>query len=70
MKRSLRSIAKFNSISLTWNILNGSGKTGLSFCYPEISDADKDIHSREGFDLALADKQATDQSPVVTNDFS
>jgi hypothetical protein len=44
--------------------------TGLSFCYPEVSDTDKQVSSTAGFDLALADKLASDGAPVVTNDFA
>jgi hypothetical protein len=43
---------------------------GLSFCYPDVSDTDKRISSTAGFDLALADKLASEGTPVVTNDFA
>ncbi|MCA1959306.1 MAG: hypothetical protein LDL33_00820 [Desulfomonile sp.] len=42
---------------------------GLSFCYPQISDADKQVYSHEGFDLALAHKLINEGSSIVTNDF-
>jgi hypothetical protein len=44
-------------------------KLGLNFCYPEISDTDKNIYDLEGFDLALAHKLFKENSPVVSNDF-
>jgi DNA mismatch repair ATPase MutS len=44
-------------------------RTGLKFCYPQISDDSKEIYANEGFDLALAKKLIKDQSSVVCNDF-
>lgn len=44
--------------------------TGLSFCYPQLAEEDKAIHSITGFDLALAAKRVGENAPVVTNDFS
>ncbi|MHB9145124.1 MAG: MutS-related protein [Symbiobacteriia bacterium] len=41
---------------------------GLRFCYPVVSES-KEVHSREGFDLALADKLVSANSPIVCNDF-
>ena len=43
-------------------------QAGLEFCYPQISDRSKQIVARDTFDLALADKLASDRTPVVTND--
>jgi DNA mismatch repair ATPase MutS len=45
-------------------------KAGLKFCYPEISNTDKDVCNYEGFDLALAHKLFKQSHDVVTNDFS
>jgi len=42
---------------------------GLKFCYPEISERDKEIFDEEGFDLALAQKLLSEKSAVVVNDF-
>ena len=42
---------------------------GMPFCYPELSAENKDVYSREGFDLALAKKLVGEGSSVVRNDF-
>ncbi len=42
---------------------------GLSFCYPELTETDKDIFARDTFDLALAAKLAPADKAVVTNEF-
>lgn len=44
-------------------------KSGLQFCYPEISGSNKEVYDYEGFDIALAYKLAKENSPVVCNDF-
>jgi DNA mismatch repair ATPase MutS len=44
-------------------------RTGLKFCYPQISNKSKEVYDYEGFDLALAYKLITEKSPVVCNDF-
>jgi len=44
-------------------------RAGLPMCYPEVTDTDKAISSRDGFDLALADKLIDEHSRVVCNDF-
>jgi len=44
-------------------------RTGLHFCYPQLSDGRKDIVARATFDLALADKLLRDKATVVCNDF-
>jgi DNA mismatch repair protein MutS len=43
--------------------------TGLSFCYPELSDSAKDIFATDTFDLALAVKLTANHATVVTNEF-
>jgi hypothetical protein len=45
-------------------------RISLKFCYPKISDTQKEISSRENFDLALAGKLLKENSSVVCNDFS
>jgi len=47
----------------------GLKRAGLKFCYPQISDTDKEVYDYEGFDLALAHKLITENSSVVCNDF-
>lgn len=42
---------------------------GLDFCLPELSEGSKEVHSRESFDLALAENLIAEQKRVVTNDF-
>ncbi|MBN2240789.1 MAG: hypothetical protein JW712_13530 [Dehalococcoidales bacterium] len=44
-------------------------QSGLKFCYPQVTDTNKDIFSTEGFDLALANKLYAENLPVVCNDF-
>jgi DNA mismatch repair protein MutS len=41
----------------------------LAFCYPEVTDADKDITSVQGFDAALAYKLSSLRTTVVVNSF-
>jgi len=43
-------------------------QAGLAFCYPQIT-VTQDVHSREGFDIALATRLVAEGSPVVCNDF-
>ena len=45
------------------------GRAGLPFCLPEISDHSKNIHCRDGFDIALALKLVGEGKPIVCNDF-
>jgi DNA mismatch repair protein MutS len=44
-------------------------KAGLAFCYPAVSVSGKEIHNRDGFDLALADKLVKIGTIPVSNDF-
>jgi len=44
-------------------------RTGLKFCYPQISRECKEVFDYEGFDLALANKLTSENSPIVCNDF-
>ena len=44
-------------------------RTGLTFCYPQVSNSDKEIYVDEGFDAALAHKLMVEKSPLVCNDF-
>lgn len=44
-------------------------RVGLTFCYPQISSKSKEVYDYEGFDLALANKLITENSPIVCNDF-
>ena len=45
-------------------------RAGLSFCYPEIAETDKNIYAQSFFDLALAKKVSMTSTRVVPNDFS
>lgn len=45
-------------------------RAGLRFCQPQLSGTDKEISSRENFDLALTGKLLKENAPIVTNDFS
>ena len=42
---------------------------GLCFCYPAVSSTSKEMHVRDGFDLALARKLIPEGTPIVCNDF-
>lgn len=44
-------------------------RAGLQFCYPQVSNKDKQIYDYDGFDLALAKKLIAENSPVVSNDY-
>jgi DNA mismatch repair ATPase MutS len=44
-------------------------RTGLNFCYPRVSAANKEVRSRNGFDLALANKLLNESGSIVCNDF-
>jgi len=44
-------------------------RTGLKFCYPEISNQSKEVYNSEGFDLALAHQLAITSAGTVCNDF-
>lgn len=44
-------------------------RAGYHFCYPEITDKDKNVYSCEGFDLALANKLLAQEKKAVCNDF-
>ena len=45
------------------------GRAGLPFCLSEMSNHSKDIHCRDGFDIALALKLVSEGKSVVCNDF-
>jgi DNA mismatch repair protein MutS len=44
-------------------------RSGLQFCYPQMSNECKEVYDHEAFDLALAHKLIRDKSPLVCNDF-
>ncbi len=44
-------------------------QAGLSFCYPNIAQTDKEIYDYQGFDLALAGRLVGENSLPVCNDF-
>ncbi len=43
--------------------------SGLKFCYPQITDTNKEVYNYEGFDLALANKLVKNKSTIICNDF-
>ncbi|HVS98727.1 MAG TPA: hypothetical protein VHE54_19685 [Puia sp.] len=43
---------------------------GLSFCYPAVSDSEKQVFCTNGFDLALAHKLTGENRPVICNDMA
>ena len=43
-------------------------RVDLQFCYPEVSDTDKEEYDHEAFDLALATKLVAEDAAVVCND--
>jgi len=44
-------------------------RVGLRFCYPQVSNTDRQVYDYEGFDLALATKRIAENSSIVCNDF-
>lgn len=44
-------------------------KAGLSFCYPEVDESRKNVHNRNGFDLALAERLLEENAVPVCNHF-
>ncbi len=44
-------------------------RTGLQFCYPDVSSTSKDVCDYDGFDLALAQKLVNAKKSIVCNDF-
>lgn len=44
-------------------------RAGLHFCYPRLSDTDKEVYDYEGFDAVLAHKLVKQNERVVSNDF-
>lgn len=47
----------------------GLKAAGLGFCYPRIAVARKELHSEQGFDLALAEQLRSRGGVLVRNDF-
>ena len=49
--------------------VQGLRRAGLAFCFPEVSENEKDIISENGFDVALATKLIAAGKKVVPNSF-
>lgn len=55
---------------IAYLVYSGSLKrSGLSFCYPTISETSMEVFDYDGFDLTLADRLVTSGDVVVPNDF-
>ena len=52
------------------NYANRFRRSGLHFCYPQLSRASHEIRSRTAYDLALANKLLNEKSAVICNDFA
>ena len=51
------------------SFMNKFRESSLTFCYPEVSAKTKEVFSKDGFDLALANNLTGENKPVVVNDF-
>jgi DNA mismatch repair ATPase MutS len=51
------------------NLMAKLERAGLPFCLPQVSDKSKNVHCRDGFDLALALKLMDQGKAVVHNEF-
>jgi len=51
------------------NYMDKFKQAGLKFCYPHVSNKNKEVYNYEGFDLALANNLVREKSGVVVNDF-
>ena len=49
--------------------INVVQKQGVSFCFPKISENNKEIQVKDGFDLALAYSLSFEKKRVVSNDY-
>ena len=61
--RSRRSTGRCSSTSPTLSSSRRSGAPASAFCYPQVSDASKEIRRQESFDLALAGKLVPKAGP-------
>lgn len=52
-----------------WEHIHYIQGSGLSFCFPKVSNTSKNILSRATFDLALANALIHQREPVICNDF-
>jgi len=51
------------------NYIKDVQKQGISFCFPQISENNKEIQVKDGFDLALAYSLSFEKKRVVSNDY-
>jgi hypothetical protein len=52
-----------------WDLVASLRHKGLSFCYPQVSAASREVYAQDAYDLALANAVCFLPTPIVGNDF-